>query len=88
MLILAGYHVSQEPWFRTKEGMPEVLQQNPDFWEWIQEFVATPPPLRQLVRRRVRRILGCPLNKKLERLTMLPQFLRNYILMLELESDL
>ena len=88
MLILAGYDLRQETYLWTNKNIPEVLVLNPEFWEWIQEFISSPPPLRQLVRRLFRRILGCPLNKKLEKLTILPQFLRNYILMLELESDL
>ncbi len=88
MLILAGYDLRQEAYLWTNQNIPEVFQLNTEFWEWIQEFISTPPPLRQLVRRKLRCILGCPLNTKLDRLIGLPQFLRNYILMLELESDL
>ena len=88
MLILAGYDLRQETYLWTNQDIPDVLQLNPEFWEWIQESIASPAPLRQLVRMLLRRILGTPLNKKIQELTTLPPFLRNYLLMLELESDL
>ena len=85
--MLAGYDLREEPYLWTNEDIPDMLQMNVEFWHWLQEYISQPLPLLQCVRKWIRKTLGVPINKKLEELKCLPRYLKNYILMMELKSD-
>ena len=79
LLVASGCDLSKETYLWTNVDVPDCLVLNLELWVWIKEMLSEPLSLKEMCRRKIRKILGYEIRSKLEE-TGLPGPIRAFLL--------